>query len=343
MSGLVGGSAAAWLEARRPALNDRFEKARRRWPSLDPDDVLLRLSTILPTIAGDEPESARLCDVVYDLVLLHAGRGAFARAPGLQPLLELTFPGLRRWLLLSPGQLCTSLSNAVENLGPAGELWAATFPKVAATLEPRPEAIQPLLDAGAVLAWRLGEARLRTRALAVARGLPPATLEAALGMPAAALDALTRDGWTRPGEVFHGWRRVGTLGGFSGFGGPFDQPPRVLDGGDPHTFFVASGDRHYRVDADQFGQHVSAVPDPNLSTRAPKKQGLLGSLLGSKEERAEADGSFYLADGVVRIPEAAGIESWTRRGHVIVTARRDSHTLAVYAREAVGLGSALAR
>lgn len=334
MSGLVGGPAAAWLEARRPALNDRFERARRRWPSLDPDDVLLRLATILPTLAGDEPDAPRLCDAVYDLVLLHAGRGAFARAPGLQPLLELTFPSLRTWLLVAPGQLCGALSNAVENLGTAGEAWAAGLPKVAATLEPKADSIPTLLDAGAVLAWRLGEARLRTRALAVARALPPATLEAALGMPVTALDALAADGWTRPGDTLHGWRRVATLGGFSGFGGPFDQPPRVLDGGDPHTFFVASGDRHYRIDADQFGQHVASVPDPNLPTRAPKKQGLLGSLLGSKEERAEADGSFYLTEGVVRIPEAAGIESWTRRGHVIVTARRDSHTLVVYARRA---------
>jgi hypothetical protein len=124
-----------------------------------------------------------------------------------------------------------------------------------------------LLDAGAVLAWRLGDARLRPAALDIADRLPaPATL-AALGLPnwpaqAAPLvvAGLRANGWCRPEELLSPqtlanlaatppdrldklrqdlatlpdapaveWRLAGRLGNFSGFDGHFEQPPVLLD------------------------------------------------------------------------------------------------------------------
>lgn len=337
---MVDGPAAAWLEARRVPLNERFERARRRSPSLDPDECLARLATALPAVAGEEPAAARLLDVVYDLVLLHAGRGAFARHPGLDVLLTDTFAALRPFLLGAPASLPGALSNAVENLGAVGEPWARALPAVAATLAEADVHTLPgghvLLDAGAVLAWRLGEARLRERALERARTLPVATARAALGLGdidvPAVLDRLSADAWNdplAPGEPT--WRRVGVVGGFSGFGGPFDAPPRVLDGGAPHVFHVVSAGRFYRVEADRFGASVRPAADPGLSAREARKGTFLSGWMAPKGGWAEPDGTFHFAEGKLPLREEAGLDTWTRLGHVLVAARRDSHELHVYA------------
>jgi hypothetical protein len=334
----IGGPAAAWLEPRRAALNERFERARRRSPALDPVDALARLASALPAVAGPEPAAARLMDVVYDLVLLHAGRGAFARHPGLEVLLTETFAALRPFLLAAPASLPGALSNAVENLGDIGEPWVRALPDVAATLGESggaPLDAAALLDAGAVLAWRLGEARLREKALARARTLPIATVRAALGLGdidvGAVLERLSADAWNdplAPGDT--AWRRAGVVGGFSGFGGPFDAPPRVLDGGAPHVFHVASGGRFYRVEADRFGASVRPGPDPGLGTREARKGNFLSGWMAPKGGWAEPDGTFHLAEGKLVLREETGLDTWIRLGHVIVTARRDSHMLHVY-------------
>jgi len=336
----LDGAAAAWLDARRPALNERFERARRRTPALDATEALTRLAAALPVVAGPEPAAARLCDVVYDLVLLHAGRGAFARNPGLAVLLEETFAALRPALLAAPASLPGALSNAVENLGTLGKAWALSLPAVAATL-PADAPPGALLDAGAVLAWRLGEARLRERALERARTLPVATVRAALDLGPAdvsvALDRLAVDAWNDPlAAPDTAWRRVGVLGGFSGFGGPFDAPPRVLDGGGPHLFHVVSAGRFYRVEADRYGAHVRPESNPGLSTREPRKGGLLNDLFAPTGGWAEANGTFHFSEGRLALADEAGLETWTRIGPVLVVARRDSHTLRVYAAGRVG-------
>ncbi|MDP2314799.1 MAG: hypothetical protein Q8P41_17980 [Pseudomonadota bacterium] len=332
----ITGPGADWLPDRRVQLNERFERARRRTPALDPADTLARLATAIPGLAGPEPAAARLLDVVYDLVLLHAGRGAFARHPGLAVLLEETFPALRPALLAAPVSLPGALSNAVENLGAVGEAWARALPGVVATLG-APVDAATLLDAGAVLAWRLGEARLRVGALERARALPVATVRAALKLGdvdvPAVLARLTTDAWNDPlGPSDKAWRRVGVVGGFAGFGGPFEAPPRVLDGGEPHVFHVVSGGRHFRVDADRYGASARPEPDPGRPMREPRQEGFLGGLLAPKGEWAEPDGTFHLAEGKLPVPEEAGLDSWTRVEHVIAVARRDSHQLHIYAR-----------
>ncbi|MDP2305647.1 MAG: hypothetical protein Q8P18_06440 [Pseudomonadota bacterium] len=335
----LSGPGADWLAEHRVRLNERFERSRRRFPSLDADEVLARLEAALPAVAGAEPAAARLMDVVYDLVLLHAGRGAFARHPGLGVLLGETFAALRPTLLTAPTSLPGALSNAVENLGDVGEPWARALPGVVGTSADATGGgldAATLLDAGAVLAWRLGEARLRERALDRARGLPVATVRAALALGdidvPTVLARLSADAWNDPLESSDkAWRRVGVAGGFSGFGGPFDAPPRVLDGGEPHLFHVVSGGRFYRVDADRFGAHVRPEPDPGLGMREARKGHLLSGWMAPKGGWAEPDGTFHLPEGKLPVHEEVGLDTWTRVGHVIVAARQDSHELHVYA------------
>ena len=72
----------------------------------------------------------------------------------------MTFPRLRRLLLARPTDLPAALSNAVENLGGRGLELARGLADLADQVAGGDE----LLDAGAVFAWRLGEARLRARA-----------------------------------------------------------------------------------------------------------------------------------------------------------------------------------
>src|SRR5262249_29505209 len=187
-------------------LNSRFRVARRRFPQLEAHAVLALGRELLPPL----PPEPELLSAVYDLLLLHAGRVTLTpdgsgSVPGLAVLLREAFPSLAPLLLDAPRSLPGALSNAVENLGRRGPDFARRLPAVAAGLT---RAAQ-LLDAGVVLAWRLGDARCRAAALDAAGRLPPKSLLAALGLaswpePAAplAIAALAADGWRDPATLF---------------------------------------------------------------------------------------------------------------------------------------------
>jgi hypothetical protein len=274
-----------WLAAKRQDLNKRFRLAQRRFSRLSAETVLPLCRELLPPLAGvGEAGSAELLASVYELILLHAGRGTLAPegggSPALNELLRVTFPRLRPLLVARPSDLPAALSNAVENLGGRGLEMARGLRDLAAAGE-------DLLAAGAVLAWRLGEARLRTAALAQARRLAPAVAKLALGIATwpdeavpRVLDGLEADGWRRPEEILAPteaaaparWRLAALLGNFRGFDGHFDQPPLLLDPGDPrprHRFWVRSGAAQYRVDADVFGWVCR--PDPLVDYPVAKK------------------------------------------------------------------------
>jgi len=75
----VEGPAADWLAARREELNARFRQARKRFGRLDGERVLELAAEVLAPLAGaGEPGTADLLAAVYDLILLHAGRGLLA-------------------------------------------------------------------------------------------------------------------------------------------------------------------------------------------------------------------------------------------------------------------------
>lgn len=285
---ITTGPVRDWLIARRQDLNGRFRLMQHCYPRLRAETVLPLCRELLPPLAGaGEPGSAELLASVYDLILLHAGRGKLATeggdSPGLGELLRVTFPRLRRLLLARPTDLPAALSNAVENLGDRGLDLAGGLGGLADAVTDA----DALLDAGAVLAWRLGEARLRTTALAKARQLPPAVTRIALGLAAGKvkdvtriLDGLEADGWCRPDApqasppvaAPDGWRLTALLGNFRGFDGHFDEPPVLLDAGGQggrHRFWVRSGATPYRIDADVFGWVCR--PDASVDFPTAKK------------------------------------------------------------------------
>lgn len=363
---LLTGPAAEWLASRRDDLNRRFAMAHKRFPALDRDTVLLTLAEVLPPLAEPAPGSDALLSSVYDLVLLHAGRGAFASRPGLDLLLRLAFPALRPLLLRQPRTLPAALSNAVENLGARGEAFARALPAVGVHLC----TADTLLQAGGVLAWRLGEARLRRQALELAPTLPPAAVLAALDLdwppPAApgALACLRLSAWQHPRELLRPetvvglavappqeveslvarigalappplarWRPVARVGAFAGFGGEFVSPPEVLPGGDEHRFSVRAGSETFGVDADLFGWVARPAELPLAEPRRVRPPRLLQAvqaLLGD-EPLLAADGSFSRGGEQARLAELAGASTYAFHPRALVAAFPDSHRLRVAA------------
>jgi hypothetical protein len=204
-----------------------------------------------------------------------------------------------------------------------------------AELGPAVETPEALLDAGALAAWRLGEARLRAPALARAGALPPRAVLAALSLASwpdaaapLALRALASDGWRRPEEVFSGptlealareprraaslearfesrrasplswWTVAARVGDFTGFGGVFDAPPLVLDAAAPdrHTFFVTVGDEPWRVVGDCYGCVCRREEShPDASVRPA----LGTSVPKSARSAIAASGATLLSDGTL--------------------------------------------
>lgn len=200
---MIAEAAARWLASRREELNQRFERQRRQCPTLDSQHVLALTEQIISPLAGDEPEADQLCLAIFELILLHTARSSFAVRPGIKTLMCNTFPRLRALLLKSPIDLPGSLCNATENLGRKGTEFAERLGALSQSIA----APESLLVTGALLAWRLGEARLRTEVLATAATLPPRVVLETLdlsGWPDCAvplaLAALQNDGWHIPGK-----------------------------------------------------------------------------------------------------------------------------------------------
>jgi hypothetical protein len=316
----VTGVAADWLAGRRDELNLRFRQARKHFGRLEPEQVLALSGAILPPLAGSgEPGAERLLYAAFDLILLHAGRGLLAQSADSSDaragqgwadvLLRETFVQLRPILLKEPRRLTGALSNAAENLGPQAPVFVREIVAVGGGLEEP----QGLLDAGAVLAWRLGEARLREEALRRAAALPPRVSLNALGLndwPAEAappvLAALETDAWRHPREVFRpetvarlacmspaerealrarlvdssvssqDWKRAAAVENFSGFGGHFDAPPMLLDPGataSRHRFLLVVPNGTFRLDADVFGCASQPQPDTDRSVQTVATRG----------------------------------------------------------------------
>lgn len=298
----LSGPMQNWLASNREALNARFRMAKRRFPMLDSQGVLDSVATILPTLADSATSDSILLHEVYDLILLHSGRGLLSRGSALSVLLGEAFPKLLRHLSARPTLLPASLSNAAEHLGARGKEFAVLLGALAPSLG----SVEQTLDAGTVLAWRLGEARLRDHALKAASSLPDSVALEALGLTGwpdnaapLAIASLMGDAWHSPRErvsaqtlltldrtprerivamieklaapatmPLANWSLCGTVGEFAGFGGSFMRPPWLLNAGakaSRHRFFVRSGDTNFRIDADLFGY----VCKPDLTVDFP--------------------------------------------------------------------------
>ena len=256
---MITGAAADWLRKNRDGLNQRVRLARHQGGR--PDGALLGtwLERLLPALCAGGARDGLLL-ATFDLVLLLAAHGRLpqpelADADAHGRLLG-ALPGMVAALDVRPGMLA-AFSNAVGNLGAGGSAFAAALPALAAACPP-----EQLAEAGAILAWRVGEPRLRQRALTIAAGLPVAATAVALDVDeaqaAAALAKLTANAWRRPcagGQLVQ-------IGDYLGFGGPFAMPPLLLGTAHGHCLRVQCGEHRHRIDADVFGWRCVTDPDP---------------------------------------------------------------------------------
>lgn len=348
MAQALTGFAGEWLAAHRAELNGRFRLAQRRYPRLEGARVLELLAEILPPLAvRNESGTPQLLKAVYELVLLHAGRGLLGeRRAGIQDgfagtLLREVFPRLLPLLVKKPLALTGALSNAAENLGERGAIFAQRMGELGAGLND-PE---HLLDAGVFLAWRMGEPRLRKEAFIAGAKLPAQTVLAALdlsGWPEAAavpvLTALQADTWRAPETLFKPetierldkagakelqalqeklalppepvaarWGLARTVGDFSGYGGVFDEPPLLLAGGTQgqrHRLWVLSTEGVYRIETDLFGW--VCVPEPAMDMPVQEVRGRTSKLTALLKGKTAAPQLY--PDGRLEAPGAPAVE-----------------------------------
>lgn len=259
----------AWLASRRETLNARFRIAQRRYPLLESGATLDLVAELLSPLAAQPDDASELLLATYDLLLLHAGRGLLGARTAhggtfAGVLLREAAPALAPLLRERPKAL-GALSNAAENLGERGLDFVKRIAGIGTQLNDPDE----LLDAGVVLAWHLGEPRLRGEAFIAAAKLPPHSALQALGLddwPDAAavmvLTALQADAWRAPDRLFtprtldslakmsamekaalqaklseppleapRQWSPTALVGHFSGFGGHFEEPPLLVANG----------------------------------------------------------------------------------------------------------------
>jgi hypothetical protein len=260
----ISAAFARVLAAGRRQFNARVEEARRRAPGFDSAAFSAFLVDGVDGVvaAVDEAAPARtmaVALVAYDIAVdlcLHALAGPAARTPLLNQTWSRLLPRLATRIAEKPQEVLGSLSNAAVHFagvdGARGQEWLDHM----VGLGPEAASVAQLLDLGKVLAWRCGMAHFRAGALAAADALSPPLQLAALGASADGAwpglrAALAADPWASPqARRLDGWQ----VGGFSGFGGRFTQPPELRLA--PDGFLLRSGSRHFLAMADAFGAVV---------------------------------------------------------------------------------------
>jgi len=257
---------ARTLAAGRASFNARVAAARRAQSGFEPQDfasiLTQQLDPIVTRAETEAPECVTgLVDAGFDIALVLAARnlaGPRARQDVVSRLWRDVAPALARSIAPRPRALLGSLTNAALNIaatpGARSDEWLALLAAAAPVAT-----ADTLLPIGQVLAWRAGMAHYREGALAAADSLPPEVALSLFGGQGDWAEVRARfaaNRWWRP-DPQTGSEGV-TVGDFTGFGGPFPQPPlvRAGDGG----FVVRSGERTLLLVADAYGATLHPAP-----------------------------------------------------------------------------------
>jgi hypothetical protein len=192
-------------------------------------------------------------------------------------------PELAGPIAARPRALLGSLTNAALNIaatpGARADEWLALLAQAAPTAS-----AETLLPIGQVLAWRAGMAHYRAGALAAADSLAPDLALALLNARGDWSEVRARfeaNRWWRP-DAGSDARGV-TVGGFTGFGGPFAQPPRVraAEGG----FVVRSAERTFLLVADAYGATLHPAVADAFDRASEQRAPLSGGELQAGDRR----------------------------------------------------------
>lgn len=329
-----GCALALALERGRGRYNARVAQARREGP-LDLSRLARALADdvapAVQAVAAALPRSAdTVAESLFDLALELSARdvlGAGGRHPGVEAAWRELLPRLARHLAEAPRRVAAAITNAALHLESMPGVRPAEWRDALGALADACPDATALLAGGQVLAWRAGAAHWRESALRVWDGLPAPLARAALGLPSG--DAtppetlrgqLTRDPFRRPGarEDRPVLRRLGRVGGFRGFGGPFLAPPRLVSDG--ARLWAIDGEDAYALHADCFGAALL------------RAAGAPGRSAPGTEVGIDRDGTVTLEGLGARFADLAGARAAARAGALIAVLPRHSHLLALVAR-----------
>jgi hypothetical protein len=263
------------LSARRAEYNAQFLAVRRATPELDEEAFKsFLMSSVEPLIdavaALDRSALLAVTDTAYAVgleLLSQRLAGPRAASPALDNGFQRLFPRLARFIAPAPELVLPRLCNALHQLaampGARPDDWCAALGRLAPSIE----STDVLLGVGQVAAWLAGLSQYRAGALALCRSLPAPSIAALLGIEPAALGAaltrLEQDPWFVPSSPELGFRVVGNVGSFRGFGGAFLMPPRVSRVG--QELFVSSGEDAWLLALDAFGCTLHRVRPEELT------------------------------------------------------------------------------
>jgi hypothetical protein len=251
------------LSARRADYNAQFLAARRAAPELDEEAFKVFLATsldpLISAVAALDPAAVvEVVDTAYSVgleLLSQRLAGPRAHSPALDNGFQQLFPLLARFIARAPDAVLPRLCNALHQLATVPGVRPDEWCSALARLAPAVQSVEELLGLGQVLAWLAGLSHYRQSALALCRSLPAPLVLNALGVPGADLPAilfrLEQDPWFVPSAPGLGFRLVGSVGSFRGFGGAFLAPPQVVRVG--QQLFVLSGDDAWLLALDAFG------------------------------------------------------------------------------------------
>ncbi len=326
---MIGPALAGVLRAGRAGFNQRFQDAARAG-GLDGEDFQTWLTGTLDPVA--EALAATRRDglaisllALYEMGLALVARGWLgpkAREPAIDAGLRTLLTALPQCLAAQPTRFPGALVNALHRLAQGQPQRALVWAQDLSALAPWCDSAEQALSLGRVLAWRLGLASLRQRALADAQTLPGEPLRLILGLerPPTGED-LAR--WLHQPQAMPGEsaaplvpRLLGWAGGFAGFGGPFRRPPLVgLDAG---RLVAGDGESRVALFGDGYGTEAVQIGGGPVPTPADPSP-------------ARVSGAGLLAWNGRRIsmPELASARAWQWHQGLLAVALGTSHRVAL--------------
>lgn len=247
----VSPALAKVLAAGRPQFNARIAAARRARSGLDMDAVVWaigeRLDPVVIAVEAVAPErTGAVVEAGFDLILALAGE----RRALIDRVWREVAVAYAAVVAERPFETLAMLTNAALTIDATPGARATDWLDRMIAIAPMVTA-DTLAASGQFVAWRSGMAHFRDGALAAADRLPEPLALAAIGAEGPWSDvraALAANPWWTPdGNAADG---IG-FGGFTGFGGPFAEPPQVRAGA--QGFLVRSGARTGLIVADAWG------------------------------------------------------------------------------------------
>ncbi|HRX48230.1 MAG TPA: hypothetical protein P5120_11985 [Spirochaetota bacterium] len=277
------------LERNRSAMNSIFEFHRSVNREPDYDDILLMFYRIISPVyeRGREFADDLLCGI-FDSVLKLCGKGYIGRGGRFPAVEDLFFTMLNSFgdLLTAqkdfPVVLFNALFNVYQKSEEAMKDWGDKMPLLSCS-----DDFESFRKKGFILAWRLGVARYRERALELIDSLSADDIRKIFEPEnfnnddtEEFISSLKINLWKNPGNISAEAKPVFLFtDGFRGYGGHFSNIPSVFssDG----ELYAADGDAVFRIYADIFG--VELVHEPEM-VQVKKNRSDAGLVYGSTGE-----------------------------------------------------------